>query len=181
MLVFILISICKANTFEVNEAYAGFQCFAVNDGTDITMFHLRHLKTGAELIAVETDDEEESFDISFKTPSNNSHGTAHALEHILLSYPSRKYDFANGPDVLALLRLNMWNAHTFPSITNFVFSSGHPQDFNKALRLYMDRVLFSNFGEYPESLKREAWRYELPVTEVNHTDFLVNSIKLSIL
>ena len=95
MLLFILIRLCRADTFKVGEAYAGFQCFAINDATDGRIFHLRHIKTGAELIAVKTDKEEESFNISFKTFLKNSHGAAHALEHILLAYPSRQYDFRN--------------------------------------------------------------------------------------
>ena len=163
MLLFILIRLCRADTFKVGEAYAGFQCFAINDATDGRIFHLRHIKTGAELIAVKTDDEEESFNISFKTPSKNSHGTAHALEHILLEYPSRKYDFGNGRDAYNLLRLFDINAFTTSSVTYFVFSSRHPQDFNEALRIYMDRVLFSKFGEHPESLKSESWRYVFEV------------------
>ena len=44
----------------------------------------RHLRTGAELLSLENDDENKVFGISFRTPPNDSTGVAHILEHCVL-------------------------------------------------------------------------------------------------
>ena len=69
MLFYILIGFCQADTFKLGETYAGFQCFAINHATDVTSFHLRHIKTEARVMAVKSDDENEGINISFRTPS----------------------------------------------------------------------------------------------------------------
>ncbi|MEN4098937.1 MAG: hypothetical protein ROW52_03365, partial [Anaerolineaceae bacterium] len=52
------------------------------------VFH--HVKTGAELLSITTDDENKVFGITFRTPPQNSTGAAHILEHCVLN-GSRKY------------------------------------------------------------------------------------------
>src|ERR671927_1920106 len=50
----------------------------------------RHVKTGAELLSLENDDENKVFGITFRTPVADSTGVAHILEHSVLC-GSRKY------------------------------------------------------------------------------------------
>ncbi|MDD7739552.1 MAG: hypothetical protein PUJ62_05705, partial [Lachnospiraceae bacterium] len=47
-------------------------------------FLLRHRKTGARVLALETEDENKVFNIAFRTPPANSTGVAHILEHSVL-------------------------------------------------------------------------------------------------
>jgi hypothetical protein len=51
---------------------------------------LNHTKTGAELLALENDDENKVFGITFRTPVGDSSGIPHILEHSVLC-GSRKY------------------------------------------------------------------------------------------
>ena len=49
-----------------------------------------HDKTGARLIYISNDDDNKVFHIGFRTPSDNSTGVAHIMEHSVLC-GSRKY------------------------------------------------------------------------------------------
>ena len=40
----------------------------------------RHVRTGAELLSLENDDENKSFGVAFRTPPGDSTGVAHILE-----------------------------------------------------------------------------------------------------
>ncbi len=42
----------------------------------------RHVKTGAQLLSLENDDENKVFGITFRTPPFDSTGLPHILEHI---------------------------------------------------------------------------------------------------
>ena len=50
----------------------------------------RHVKTGAQLLSLENDDENKAFGITFRTPPKDSTGVAHILEHSVLC-GSEKY------------------------------------------------------------------------------------------
>ena len=50
----------------------------------------RHVKTGAELLSLQNEDENKVFGITFRTPPNDSTGVPHILEHAVLC-GSRKY------------------------------------------------------------------------------------------
>ena len=55
---------------------------------------LRHVKTGAEIFRIMTDDEEMFFSFSFPTPPEDDKGTAHIIEHSVLS-GSKSFDVAD--------------------------------------------------------------------------------------
>ncbi|HRA69014.1 MAG TPA: hypothetical protein PL187_23510, partial [Caldilinea sp.] len=44
----------------------------------------RHVKTGAEVLSLENDDENKVFGVNFRTPPADSTGIAHILEHSVL-------------------------------------------------------------------------------------------------
>ena len=45
---------------------------------------LKHKKTGARVVAIETEDENKVFNIGFRTPAPNSTGVPHIIEHSVL-------------------------------------------------------------------------------------------------
>ena len=47
--------------------------------------YFRHVKTGAELLSLENNDENKVFSINFRTPPEDSTGVAHILEHSVLN------------------------------------------------------------------------------------------------
>ena len=57
---------------------------------NVTARLYRHLKSGAELLSLENDDENKSFSIAFRTPPEDSTGLPHIMEHSVLG-GSKKY------------------------------------------------------------------------------------------
>lgn len=123
----------------------------------------RHLKTGAEVVSMENDDENKVFGVAFRTPPADSSGVAHILEHVVLG-GSRKYPVKE--PFLELVKGSMQtfiNAMTFPDKTVYPVASTNQQDFYNLADVYLDAVFHPNIT--PETLMREGWHYDLPSPE----------------
>src|SRR5690606_24070917 len=89
----------------------------------------RHVKTGAQLLSLENDDENKVFGVSFRTPPPDSTGIAHILEHSVLG-GSRKYPLKEPFVQLVKGSLNTFlNAMTYPDRTVYPVASTNLQDF----------------------------------------------------
>lgn len=120
---------------------------------------LRHVKTGAELLSVENDDENKCFAATFATPPDASDGIAHILEHSVLN-GSRKYPVKE--PFVELLKSSMAsfiNAFTFADKTMYPVASTNTADFYNLIDVYLDAVFHPRIS--PEILKQEGWHYEL--------------------
>lgn len=123
----------------------------------------RHLKTGAELLSLENDDENKVFGITFRTPPDDSTGIAHIMEHSVLC-GSRKYPVKEPFVELMKGSLNTYlNAMTFPDKTCYPVASQNLQDFYNLIDVYMDAVLYPLLS--PFTLDQEGWHYELDSME----------------
>lgn len=119
----------------------------------------RHLKTGAELLSLENDDENKVFGITFRTPPTDSTGVAHIMEHSVLC-GSRKYPLKEPFVELIKGSLNTFlNAMTYPDKTTYPVASQNLQDFYNLIDVYMDAVLYPLIS--PQTLEQEGWHYEL--------------------
>lgn len=119
----------------------------------------RHIKTGAELLSIENDDENKSFAISFTTPPEDSTGIAHIMEHSVLC-GSRKYPVKEPFIELAKTsQATFLNAMTFSDKTIYPVASQNVQDFYNLIDVYLDAVFYPNIT--PETLMQEGWHYEL--------------------
>ena len=119
----------------------------------------RHLKTGAELLSVENEDENKSFAISFTTPPADSTGLPHIMEHSVLC-GSRKYAVKEPFIELAKTsQATFLNAMTFSDKTMYPIASQNVQDFYNLIDVYFDAVFYPNIT--PETLMQEGWHYEL--------------------
>lgn len=119
----------------------------------------RHIKTGAELLALSNDDENKCFGVTFRTPPEDSTGIAHILEHSVLC-GSRKYPVKE--PFVELLKSSLktfLNAFTYPDKTCYPVASTNLQDFYNLVDVYLDAVFFPRIT--PEILKQEGWHYEL--------------------
>lgn len=125
--------------------------------THVRLF--RHLRTGAQLLSLENDDENKVFGINFRTPPEDSTGIAHIMEHSVLC-GSQKYP-AKEPFVeLVKGSLNTFlNAFTGPDTTSYPVASQNLQDFYNLVDVYMDAVLHPLIPEH--TLQQEGWHYEL--------------------
>ncbi len=119
----------------------------------------RHLRTGAELLSLENDDENKVFGITFFTPPTTSNGLPHIMEHSVLC-GSRKYPVKEPFVELLKGSLHTFvNAWTFPDKTGYPVASQNLQDFHNLVDVYLDAVFYPNIT--PFTLKQEGWHYEL--------------------
>jgi presequence protease len=119
----------------------------------------RHLKTGAELLLLENDDENKVFSINFGTPPPDSTGLPHIMEHSVLC-GSRKYPVKEPFVELMKGSLKTFvNAFTFSDKTCYPVASQNVQDFYNLIDVYLDATFYPNITPY--TLKQEGWHYEL--------------------
>lgn len=119
----------------------------------------RHVKTGAELLSIENNDENKCFSATFKTPPADSTGVPHILEHSVLN-GSRNYPVKEPFVELLKTSLNTFlNAFTFDDFTGYPVASTNLQDFYNLIDVYLDAVFYPLISEY--TLKQEGWHHEL--------------------
>ncbi len=118
-----------------------------------------HIKSGAELLSLENDDENKVFGISFPTPPSDSTGVAHIMEHAVLG-GSRKYQVKEPFVELVKGSLNTFlNAMTFSDKTIYPVASTNLQDFYNLIDVYLDAVFYPLIT--PHHLGQEGWHFEL--------------------
>ncbi|MFN8469574.1 MAG: insulinase family protein [Caldilineaceae bacterium] len=124
---------------------------------------LRHVKTGAQLLSIENDDENKVFGVSFRTPPTDSTGIAHILEHSVLG-GSQKYPLKEPFVQLVKGSLNTFlNAFTSPDHTTYPVASTNLQDFYNLVDVYLDAIFHPLLTPY--HLDQEGWHYELEKAE----------------
>lgn len=119
----------------------------------------RHIRTGAQLLSVENDDENKSFSVGFKTPPPDDTGLPHILEHSVLN-GSRKYPVKE--PFVELLKTSLktfLNAMTMPDMTIYPVASTNVRDFYNLVDVYLDAVFYPRIS--PEILQQEGWHHEI--------------------
>ncbi len=104
--------------------------------------YIKHRGTGARLYHLVNDDEENLFAFGFKTPPRNNRGTAHIVEHAVLSGSER---FPVKDPFIELIRGSMktfLNAMTYPDKTIYPASSTIERDFYNLMLVAGDAVFF---------------------------------------
>lgn len=126
---------------------------------NLTATLYRHIKTGAQLMSVVTDDENKVFGITFRTPPSDHTGVAHILEHSVLcgskKYPSKE-------PFVELLKGSLQtflNAFTYPDKTCYPVASQNLQDFYNLIDVYLDAVFYPLLSR--ATFEQEGWHYEL--------------------
>ena len=120
-----------------------------------------HDKTGARLIYISNDDDNKVFHIGFRTPSDNSTGVAHIMEHSVLC-GSRKYPVKEPFVELAKGSMNTFlNAMTYPDKTVYPIASTNDKDFMNLMDVYLDAVFYPDIYNTPHIFHQEGWHYHL--------------------
>ncbi|HWR40866.1 MAG TPA: insulinase family protein [Patescibacteria group bacterium] len=162
-LAIVMVWLCWPGTALAEEAYSGYTLLEERPVDEIRAQArwFRHDKSGAQLVAVQNDDDNKFFSITFRTPPADSSGVAHILEHSVLC-GSRKYPvkapFAtmNKSSLYTFL-----NAFTSPDKTTYPVSSRNDKDFRQLMDVYMDAVFHPRLEQQPEIFSQEGWHYEL--------------------
>lgn len=122
---------------------------------------LRHKKSGARISLISNDDENKVFFIGFRTPSLDSTGAAHILEHSVLC-GSEKFPVKDPFVELVKSSLNTFlNAMTYPDKTIYPVASCNDKDFQNLVEVYLDAVLYPNISRNREIFCQEGWHYEM--------------------
>lgn len=142
------------------------------------LYEFRHIKSGAELIWLEREEENKTFAISFKTPPEDHTGLFHILEHCVLG-GSRKYPVKEPFAELLKNSVNTFlNAMTFGDKTLYPFSSRHETDFFNLMDVYLDGVFNPALLENPLIFLQEGWHYAFdPAGKASYQGVVLNEMK----
>lgn len=125
------------------------------------LYEFEHVRSGARLAAIVNDDTNKVFQIAFRTPSENSTGVAHILEHSTLC-GSRKYPVKEPFVELAKGSINTFlNAMTYPDKTVYPIATTNDKDFRNLEDVYLDAVFYPNVYKNPYTFMQEGWHYHL--------------------
>lgn len=143
-----------------NDVYKGFEVIEVIDAPEYRSkgLFLKHKKSGLEVFHLLNDDKENLFAFIFRTPSDDSTGVAHVLEHSVLC-GSKKYPVKDPFLQLTKQSINTYlNALTACDRTIFPSSSLIKADYFNIMSVYADAVFFPLLK--PEIFSQECWRLE---------------------
>jgi Zn-dependent M16 (insulinase) family peptidase len=116
----------------------------------------RHRATGCEVFHLRCEDEENTFAFGFRTPSRDSTGAAHIVEHSVLC-GSEDYPVKDAFLVMARRSLATYlNALTYPDRTIYPASSAVEADYFNLMSVYGDAVFFPRLEE--ETFRQEGHR-----------------------
>lgn len=128
---------------------------------DMNFTLYKHIRTGAEVLSVESDETNKVFGIAFRTPASDSTGVPHIMEHSVLC-GSRKYPLKDPFIQLRRTSLQTYlNAFTYPDRTVYPVASQNLKDFYNLANVYLDAVLHPRAVEDPMVLAQEGWHLEL--------------------
>ena len=89
----------------------------------------RHVKSGAELISAQADDDNKVFGIVFRTPVTDSTGVPHILEHSVLCGSDKYTSKEPFAELLKGSLQTFLNAFTYPDRTCYPVASQNTKDF----------------------------------------------------
>ena len=125
----------------------------------------RHIKSGAELISAQADDDNKVFGIVFRTPVTDSTGVPHILEHSVLCGSDKYTSKEPFAELLKGSLQTFLNAFTYPDRTCYPVASQNTKDFYNLVNVYLDAVLHPRSKKDPMVLEQEGWHYELESPE----------------
>jgi len=149
--------------FEKGKVYFGFRLERKEYISDIRAEgHLFvHERTGAQLFYAGTKDNNKVFFAAFRTPPENSRGTAHIIEHSVLC-GSKKYPVKEPFNELAKGSLNTYlNAMTYSDKTVYPIASTNDKDFDNLKDVYLDAVFNPLIYEREEIFLQEGHHFEI--------------------
>jgi len=166
-IIFKLTAIAMITTMAIGcqkkEEYHGFRLIEKRFIKEINAecFQLEHIKSGARLFKIETDDPNKTFGIAFKTFPESDNGLPHIMEHAVLN-GSTNFPVKSPFDVLIKGSLSTFiNAFTSKDFTMYPVASMNEKDYFNLMHVYLDAVFNPLIYKDPRILKQEGWHYEL--------------------
>lgn len=142
-------------------------------------YEYKHEKSGARLIYLETNSDDKMFSVTFRTPTKDSTGVNHIIEHSVLQ-GSKNYPVKDPFIQMSKQSLNTFlNAMTANDSTMYPVSSKNDKDFQNLMNIYLDAVFYPNMVKDKRIFQEEGWRYELnsPEGELKYNGIVYNEMK----
>lgn len=166
----------------VGQEYQGFKVTKVTDLRELhcQLVELLHIASGAKVLHIGNDDQENLFSLSFQTIPTCSNGVAHILEHTVLC-GSKKFPVKDPFFAMQRRSLNTFmNAMTGADFTCYPAASQIPKDFYNLLDVYIDAVFHPNLDEL--SFMQEGHRLEFtdhsnPEAPLEYKGIVFNEMK----
>ena len=137
----------------------------------------RHLKTGAKVVCIQSDDINKVFTIAFRTPVHNDKGIPHILEHSVFS-GSEKYPLKEPFNTLMKGSLHTYlNAATYDDSTRYPVASTNIHDFCKLMDVYLDGVFHPLVLQKKEIFQQEGWHYTLKDDKLDYNGVVFNEMR----
>ncbi|MGE0433026.1 MAG: insulinase family protein, partial [Planctomycetota bacterium] len=154
-------SIIPSPAHKAGDQLHGFVIESVTPIPDIKAlaYRARHSKTGAEVLAVHANDEENLFSVGFRTPPPDSTGVAHILEHCVLA-GSKQFPVKDAFNELGKRTLSTFlNAMTWPDRTIYPTCSAVRADYFNLAKVYSDLVFNPLISQ--QTFQQEGHHFEL--------------------
>lgn len=120
-----------------------------------------HIKSGAHVLKIATDDPNKTFSVAFKTVPESDAGTPHIMEHSVLN-GSKNFPVKSPFDVLSKGSLNTFlNAMTYNDFTVYPVASLNGKDYFNLMHVYLDAVFNPLIYTDKRIFMQEGWHYEL--------------------
>ena len=137
--------------------------FVVTDVTalpDMRMvaYQLTHHRSGAHLLHLHSDDQENLFAVAFRTPPPDSTGLPHILEHTVLCGSTRYPVKDPFVELLKTSLATFLNAMTYPDKTVYPCASMNEKDFFNIADVYCDAVFHPLITEM--HFKQEGYHFD---------------------
>lgn len=140
---------------------------------DMVATTYRHKASGLSVVSLKTNiqsGKEMCFDIFVPTPPVNSRGSAHVLEHTVLS-GSSKYPSKDGFSVIIQGGFySFLNASTYKDKTSYLFASTNEKSFYNIADFYMESFFRPSVRQQEDIFKQEGWHYKVLPNDKNETE-----------
>lgn len=124
-------------------------------------YYLEHIKSGARIFKIATNDPNKTFGVGFKTICESDNGIMHILEHSVLN-GSKKFPVKSPFEIMGKGSLNTFiNAFTGKDITYYPAASMNEKDYFNLMNVYYDAVFNPNFLNDSRVLDQEGWHLEM--------------------
>ena len=124
------------------------------------LYIMRHEHSGAQLCYIDNDDPNMTYAITFATPSHDSTGVFHILEHSVLCGSDR---YPVDDPFVELMKSSLYtflNAITFPDRTMYPVSSMNEKDLMNLMSVYTDAVFRPLIHDNENAFRQEGWHIE---------------------
>jgi len=145
----------------VGNTVGGFRLELIREIPELRCagYQFVHVKTGARLIHLFNDDDNNLFSIAFHTPVSDSTGVPHILEHSVLCGSKRFPVKDPFQEMLKGSLQTFLNAMTYPDKTVYPVSSQVEKDFYNLVDVYCDATLNPLLTE--NTFYQEGWHYDI--------------------